>query len=93
MCNDDAILRNFYDAFGDFKKFRCRLEHRIIDAGQLDDKRLYRYFGIDQADELVNDLLAVVFVDGDFGDAFFIVLPSGSFYVEYCVQNLVFSVQ
>jgi hypothetical protein len=31
--------------------------------------------------------VAVKFVDGDFGNAFFIKLTSGGFYVEYCVQN------
>lgn len=34
--------------------------------------------------------MAVEFIDGDFGNPFFIILTSGGFYVENCVNNISF---
>lgn len=36
--------------------------------------------------------MAIVFVNGYFGNAFLIVLSASGFYVEYCVNNLWFLV-
>lgn len=86
MGHNDTVFGDFYNAFGDFVKFRCRAQHRIVDAGELDNKRLDWDFGVDQTDELVGDFMPVEAIDGNLGDAFFIKLSSGGFYVEYCVQ-------
>jgi hypothetical protein len=38
-------------------------------------------FGVYQTDKLVNNSVAIKFVDSNFSNAFFIKLSSGSFYV------------
>jgi len=81
-------LGDFNDAFGHLKKLGCRLQHGVIDAGEFNHKGLDWDFGVDQADELVYDFVAVEFIDGNFGNAFFVVLSTGGFYVKYCVQML-----
>ena len=34
--------------------------------------------------------MTIKFIDGDFGNTFFVVLTSGGFYVEYAVNNISF---
>jgi hypothetical protein len=53
---------------------------------------LYGNFRINQTDELIHNLMTIKFVDGDFGNTFFVVLTSRGFYVKYCVNcSLYFS--
>ena len=84
--HDHTVTGHFYDAFGYFKEFGRRTQHGIVDPGELYHERLNGYLRVDKADELIHYLLSVKFVDGNFGDAFFVELASGGFYVEYAVN-------
>ena len=87
MCNQNTILRDFDDAFGNLVEFRRRFQHGVVDSGQFHDKRLDRDFRIHQRYELVDDFVSVEPVYSDFGDAFFVELAAGGFYVEDCVDS------
>lgn len=83
-----AAVGDLDDALGHLIKLGRTAQHGIIDAGKLHHKGLYGFFGVDQAEELVYHLMTIIFINGNFGDPFFVKLPAGSFYVEYCVQKI-----
>jgi len=91
VCDENTVSGDFNDPFCDLVEFRSILQHFIVDAGKLNHKWLNFSFRIDQTDQGVNYLMAVVPVNGNFCNAFFIVFSSGGFYVNYYVNSFVFS--
>ena len=86
MSHHDTVGCNFDNALGHFVKLGGLAKHRIVYTRKINDKRLNFSFRIYQANKGVHHLMPVKTVNGDFGNAFLIVLTTGSFYVEYCVQ-------
>ncbi len=62
----------------------------MVNTGQSSYIGLNTSFRIDQANELIYDLLAIIFEDGDLRDTFFIIFSTGGFYVDYRVNNFNF---
>src|SRR5690606_18809000 len=83
----DGLVGDFHDAFGHLVELWRRSQHFIVYSGKLDHKGLDLPLRVDKAYELVNHLLAVKSVYGNFHNALLIVFPSGAFYIEYGVHE------
>ena len=86
MTYDNAIGGNFDNAFGNLIEFRSIAQHFVVDACKFSNELLNGAFGVYQWYELVGYFVPVELIDGDIGNALFIVFTSCGFYVEYCVQ-------
>ena len=81
MSNDDAAFCNFNNAFGNLIELRGISQHTVVDACKIYHERLNFPFRVDKADKLVLYFMAVMPVDGNFSNAFLIILAAGCFYV------------
>ncbi len=87
MCYYNCAIRDLHYPFCYLMEFGGRLKHFTIDAGQIHNKWLDIPFRINKGYEFINYTLAIELMNGDFGNAFFIILPAGSFYIEYRIHN------
>src|SRR5688500_15415676 len=86
MSNQNAIIGHLDNSFGNLIKFGSTSKHCIVNTCKLHYKRLNRNLRIDQTYKLIHDFVAVKFINSNFGNSLFVELPSGCFYVKYCVQ-------
>ena len=86
MRHNDGPISDFHNAFGHFKKLWGVDEHFAIDSCESLHKRLNVALGIHQAGKLIHHPMSIKTINGDFGNAFFVVLSPCSFNVQNCVH-------
>ena len=82
MRHNDGPICDFHNTFGHFKKLRGVDEHFAIDSCQPLHKRLNVALGVDQAGELIHHRMAIKTINGDLGNALFVVFPPCGFNVQ-----------
>jgi len=80
--------RDFYQLFGHFVELGCIGNHLVGDAGQPGNVVRNVALRVNQADERIGHLPAIVDVNSDFRNFPVSVTGSGGFYVDYGVHQL-----
>jgi hypothetical protein len=81
-----AAIGELDDLLGDFIEAGSGGDHGICDACDIGDIARDRALRIDQGAECMHDTLAVVYHDGDLGDAIFGRTATGRFQVDYSIH-------